>query len=209
MRKTTKIKVDPAKKGPKQDLDYLPSLFVDADKIEKLCEEIREGDEKMLPYSSQQTLRAVIYLSSLGVPDKIIAGRLAMPPHRVSRMLNSDSVKLEVERLQIEHYKRDAKEMFDRILPSAVQTIFDLMTRKAYKEGTRLEAAKYLTDRALGKPKEVREEKVDMISEVFKNLYKPKDQNPLMNQPIEAEFEEVDTKSTEGDPLEQVLSDKN
>lgn len=204
MKSKTRIKADPARKVPKEDLMELPSIFVDRKQIEFITQEVLNQDEKNIPYASDHVLRGVIHLAALAIPDAVISRSLSIPLVRVRAILKSESVRQEVERIQIDHYTRDAQQMFKRLVPTAVQNIFDLMTKKVHKESTRLDAAKYIVDRALGKPKEHVEMKTDMLAEVFSALHK---KDKPEQKPIEVEFGNVDGEAVLAvDPLEDILS---
>jgi hypothetical protein len=193
------------RKGPRDHVFEAPSLFVDMAKVEKLCADAVEGKSRQFSANASPTvLRAIIHLAAIGWSDLAISKRLGLTKNWVEAITKGKSVAAEIERIQVENYRRDYKEMFEQLVPQAVQNIFDLMVKKSYKESVRLEAAKYIVDRALGKPKETIETKNDMISQVFQLLGK---QNPdaSQNQPIDAQFESIENKSTPKDSLEELF----
>jgi hypothetical protein len=193
---------DPAQKVEKEELDHLPSIFVSRERIDAICDEIKKSDDRNLPYASDHVLRGVIHLAALSIPEPMISRSLMIPLGRVKSMLASISVKQEVERIQVEHYQRDAQKMFGRLVPAAVNNIFDLMANLSHKESTRLDAAKYIVDRALGKPKEQMEVKTDLLADVFSQLHKKNQEAPKA---MEAEFTSVDDALEAKDPLEKLL----
>lgn len=200
--RSTRISSDPGRKVPKEELDDLPSIFVDREKLKKISDEVSAKDQAMLPFTSDHVMRGVIHLAALSIPSPVIGRSLNIPVRRVNSILSSESVIREVERIQVEHYKRDADQMFKRLVPTAVQNIFDLMVKKSSKESTRLSAAQYIVDRALGKPKETIEQKTDMIAEVFSSLKRKEEPQP---DSIEVEFSDVIDDSCPLDPLEGLL----
>ncbi len=200
-----KASADPGMKVPREDLENLPSIFVSREKIKAICDEVRKADVNNLPYASDHVLRGVIHLAALSIPAQIISKSLAIPLKRVNALIAAEAVKLEIERIQMDHYARDAQKMFSRLVPAAVNEIFDLMTNKAGKESTRLDASKYIVDRALGKPKEILEAKTDLLADVFSQLHRKQPEQPPT---MEAEFSTVDEDLESKDPLEKLLSGK-
>lgn len=206
VKRYARVKADPTKKVPKEELDNLPSLFINKELVKKICAQVKAQDGNVA-LASEQVARAIIHMASLGLTNRVISQNLGVSKRRVEITLESQSVRAEVERLQNLLFKRDYEEMFKRLVPTAVQNIFDLMVKKSNKESTRLEAAKYIVDRAIGKPKETVIQKTDLIAEVFQSLSHPKDK-ASQNQPIEAEFENVTNQEGPKDPLEEMLGSK-
>jgi hypothetical protein len=199
----TRVKTDPTKKLPKEEIDDQVSIFVDSAKIEVISKEIVGRDPALTQDASQHTLRAVIHLAALGLSNRAIAKALKIPNTRIELMMGSISMKREVEILQRDYFDREADIMFKRLVPAAVQTIFDLMTAKKGKESVRLSAAQYITDRALGKPKEIIEQKTDLLKDVFSQLQnRPKAAN---ESPIDVQFESVGPENEKVDPLDAML----
>jgi hypothetical protein len=66
-------------------------------------------------------------------------------------------------------------QIFTKILPEAVATTYSIMTSEKEKSTVRLEAAKQMIDRALGKPKEMIEQKTTIIADVFDEIKKAKE----------------------------------
>jgi len=206
---STRIKADPGKKVPKEGLEGLPSIFVDKALIQKIVDEVRDSKNGMSKYAHENILRAVIHLAALGIPNAQIARSLQIPVPSVARILKAESVSREVERIQIQHYNRDVETMFKRLVPTAVKTIFDKMTRKSVKDSTSLEAAKYVVDRAHGKPKETHAVQADMLAEVFRTLKNPPKNPASQTDILDAEFESVATTGGEPtDPLDKIVGDK-
>lgn len=205
-KKHTIIEIDPNQKPPKSELDQLPSVFVDKRLMQKLIDEVAGSGHEMDKYASAHVIRGVVHLSALGIPPPVIAKSLMIPKTRVKQILGADSVKLEVERIQAQHYNRDCEQMFKRLVPSAVQTIVDIMTDGKSKESTKLDSAKYIVDRAHGKAVERTEIKTDLLADVYGRLSKPK--SASQNEPIDAEFESIGPSAEPKDDLEDLLGDK-
>lgn len=209
MSNSTRIDTDPGAPVPQEELDKIPSIFVDRTKLKALCDEVSKMDEKNLDYASEHVIRGVIHLAALSIPNKVISRSLHIPVTRVESIVNSSTASAEITRIQIDHYNRDADHMFKRLVPAAVQNIFEIMVERAGKTSVRLDAAKYITDRALGKPKEILETKNDMLAQVFGALQEKKN-NASQEQPIEAEFESLTPDdSVKKDPLEEILGDSD
>lgn len=115
-------------------------------------------------------LRAVYHLAALGLSPLEIERQINIPTARIKRMLSGPTAKMEVARLQDALFMRDSKKVFMAMLPKATTTVFKLMKDKNEKGSTRLEAAKTLMDRALGKPLQQIEQTGNGIKELYEQL---------------------------------------
>lgn len=205
MAKSTRISAS-SKKTPDEEIESPNAVYLDKQKIEQLAKEISEIDRSLDAFASAHVMRGIIHLASLSVPIAVMSKSLCIPRTRLKQILESVSVQREVTRLQTELYARDHEMMFKRLVPAAVNAIHGLMTNKKSKDNTRLAAAEYIVDRALGKPKEIQEIKTDMLAQVFGALKKkPGEDGPSQDGYLDAEFEKVaETK----DPLEDLMGDK-
>lgn len=205
-QKSTRMEVD-AMKPIKDDL-VAKSIFLDKEKLRQLKEEVHSADPKDKEQLNIQVLRAVIHMAALGIPNGVIAKSIGVPSRRVSTWMRSSSIQREVEKAQLQHFERDNESMFKRLVPTAVQTMFDLLVSAKTKDSVRTEIAKYMVDRAHGKPVERIESKTDLVGEVFAALQKGRN-DASQNRPIEADFTEVntDSNSANSDPLADLLKD--
>ncbi len=209
-----RVKSNPHKELPKKELEDEPIAFLDVDRINKIRSEVVNADpeERGLAFVSDHVVRAMVHMAALGLADRVIAKNLGVPYQRVRMTLNSNSVKNEIERLQMDYFRKDSETMFKRLVPAAVQTIFGIMAKRASKDSNRLDAAKYLVDRALGKPKETIEQKTDILSQVYAAIQNP-EKFASQSDPIDAEFEsveEIDSQAPSAsatDPLEKLFSE--
>lgn len=205
-------------KTPLSDLFDDPKGLSRKDAAKNVAEKVKEfaKTSAVLSEKSDHTLRAVIHMAAFGTTAQSIARQLQIPKARVERVLESDTVKKEVYRLQTEIFEKDAHKIYLRMLPMATNVIMEIMTKKMYKESTRLDAAKYLTDRALGKPKEVVEQNTNMLADILGNLQKQahaaSDKKATAETILDAEYvhkgstlESAESLGTKQDSLEQVL----
>lgn len=128
-----------------------------------------------LDHRREHFYRMVIYYASIGFNDTTIAKQLNCQVSTVRRALASRSIKSEVDRLSTEVIKKQMDQIFTKILPEAVATTYSIMTSEKEKSTVRLEAAKQMMDRALGKPREMIEQKTTIIADVFDELKKAKE----------------------------------
>lgn len=202
-----RVKADPHKAIPKEELEE-PIAFLDTERIHRIRDEVVGADatERGLAFISDHVVRAVVHMAALGLADRVISKNLGIPMNRVKMILNSNSVKAEIERLQFDYFRKDAETMFKRLVPAAVQQIYKVMTKAATKDAQRLDASKYVVDRAFGKPKETIEQKTDILAQVYSALNNP-EKFSSQSEPIDAEFESVEenAEEQESDPLESIL----
>jgi len=154
--------------------------------VKKLDE--MKGDMEGVPVEKRKEhfYRMVMYYSSIGFPDNVIARRLECPVGTVRKVLGSDSIRAEVQALSDGLIQKEIQKIFTRILPEAIATTYGLMVDDEEKSAVRLDAAKHMMDRALGKPKETVENKTTILAEVFDAIKKNRDEA------IEVEAQPID-----------------
>lgn len=122
------------------------------------------------PPGSART-KAILYLAAMGQKPADISRQLGVTASRVSVLINSESGKKEIDRLQYELFIRDPQKMFLKILPDAVRTAQEVMGDFGQKGSVRADVAFRFMDRALGKPKEtVQHEGGFSIRHLFEQL---------------------------------------
>lgn len=137
------------------------------------------------------SIRMILQLSAFGVTPREIAKQTKIKGSIIKAIVKSPSAQAEILRLQKQLFEKDFKQMFMRLLPTAVHTTFNLMTSKKVKDNVRLQAADILMDRALGKPKQVIEETHGGLAEVLEKLNGTNNESNSQNESIEAEFERI------------------
>ena len=155
-------------KDKPEPLDLEQQDFV-VQQMQKELSAILDDTGKPLPKTEKHVLRAICQMAAFSLSNQRIANNIGLPRKRVDNILKSISVQREIQRLQTELYERDATKMFKRMLPHAANTIYGLID-KADKDSTRVEAAKVILDRALGKPTQTIEQTTTLISDVLKKL---------------------------------------
>ena len=202
-----------AKLDPKHliPLEQRRDHIVDA--IEKELKDIRGADGRILPGYQYHVLKMVCQLTAFGVSPQRIANNIGIPSRNVKLLMRSVSMQREVARLQTEIWK-DNKKAFNELLPEAINTTAKLMRSKTTKDSTRIEAAKVIMDRSLGKPTQYIEQSTSLIKEVLLKLNKEDISDAqLVENDFDKELLENNEKvqeavrkaDSEVDPLEEIL----
>lgn len=156
------------KKEEEEKLDLEQKDWV-VEAMQKELAEILDESGKPLPHQERHVLRAICQMAAFSMAPQKMANNIGLPTHRIKNILKSVSVQREISRLQTELYERDAVKMFKRMLPHAANTIYGLIDN-ADKDSTRVEAAKVILDRALGKPTQTIEQTTTLIKDVLTRL---------------------------------------
>lgn len=156
------------KKEEEEKLDLEQKDWV-VEAMQKELAEILDDSGKPLPHQERHVLRAICQMAAFSMAPQKMANNIGLPTHRIKNILKSVSVQREISRLQTELYERDAVKMFKRMLPHAANTIYGLIDN-ADKDSTRVEAAKVILDRALGKPTQTIEQTTTLIKDVLTRL---------------------------------------
>lgn len=183
--------------------------------IEQMKAEIaafKDKDGKAVPGEYAHVLRAICQMSAFNLSPQRIANNCGMPTERVKRVLMAPSVQREISRLQTELYSVDTAKMFKRMVPEAANTVFGLMGH-GDKDSVRVEAAKVILDRALGKPTQTIEQTTTLIKEVFSQLNGLKSDKAQATDaeivPMTPSIDSIEDRLPEGnlDPLEAILAE--
>lgn len=200
-----------AKEKP-EPLDLEQSDWV-VQEMQKELAGILDDNGKPLPNTERHVLRAICVMASFSLSPQRIGNNVGLPSRRISNILKSVSVQREIARLQTELYERDATKLFKRMMPHAANTIFGLIDN-AEKDSVRLEAAKSILDRALGKPTQEITQTTTLISDVLKKLNDVKVDKiedavliPDVKEEQRSALSQLVSKEEASDPLEQILRD--
>lgn len=158
------------KEEKKEDtaLSFEKQDFV-AQRMQEELAAMKDNEGKAIPSMHKHVLRAICQMAAFNLSPQRIANNCGIPTQRVKKVLQSISVQREIARLQTELYSVDTAKMFKRMVPEAANTVFGLMSH-GDKDSTRVEAAKVILDRALGKPTQTIEQTTTLIKDVLTRL---------------------------------------
>lgn len=182
-------------------------------KIDEVYKNSKNMEVDQTDFSSQK--KAMCHLAALGYNKSEIARNLGLNNSTVSVFLKATSVKKEIARIQTQFWSRDNKKLFQTMLPRAVTTVYNLMCSRKVKDQTRLDAAKTLLDRALGKPVQEIEHSGNLISQVLTELDKTQQATEIKSeviedaQIIESEDKKVDPETEDGRDKVDTWIDEN
>ena len=96
----------------------------------------------------------IAYLAATGLKLSEIAQATGFSEGRLSTLLKSDSMVLEIRRIQFEIYGADPKRKIQQLVPQAIETTQAIMEDVQVKPAIRLQAASSILDRGLGRPQQ-------------------------------------------------------
>jgi hypothetical protein len=115
--------------------------------------------------------RLIAYMSAWGARNTEIAKVLNLTESSVSIILNQVDVAQAVEQIQSRSWDKHLKSRLESLVPEAVQTMVQIMRDPEARASTRLDAAKGILDRSLGKPiQQIELEEKRGIRELFEAL---------------------------------------
>lgn len=138
--------------------------------------------------------KLVAFMAANGMTNAAIAKQLDCSTNRVSTILASNRIQLEIKRIQSEIFINDPKKRFMEILPRAIDIAEEVLENEENNPALRVDVAFRFMDRALGKPKESVEVKTSSIRDLFDQLEK-------MDKPKTIEVTQEDFKTL--DPVDQ------
>lgn len=120
--------------------------------------------------------KLVAYFAAQGVSTKGIAKETNLSQARVSTILATTRVKEYVNYLQYKMFGKTAEQRFKEILPKAIDTAEEMLSKPGVKDHLKAEVAFKFMDRVLGKPKQQIEHSGSLIKELFDQLDQLKQQ---------------------------------
>ena len=139
--------------------------------------------------SEEYRFKLICYLKAVGFKNMDIKRTINATYGEINKVMKSESARAEIERVQREIFVAEPAKMFETILPEAVKVAVNAMMSKKTNTSVRVDAAFKFMDRALGKPSQ----SVEVSGNLIKDLIQKIDSTPV-EQPIDAEFNLVDTK---------------
>lgn len=118
----------------------------------------------------QPKYQTIAYLAASGKNPDEIAAVVALKPSTIATLLRSDRMKFEVKHLRYKLYGKDAQKRFRDLLPQAIDVTEQVMCDESAKPATKLEAAKEVFDRAMGRPKQTMEIGGSLIRTLLEKL---------------------------------------
>lgn len=115
-------------------------------------------------------IRAAVNMAAIGLSADDISAQLGLSPSRVAAILKSPEAMGLIDDIQDKIYVKNFPGMVQKLVPKAMKTIVEVLDDSAEKGATRLEAAKTILDRAMGKPQQTIEHKGSQIRELFEQL---------------------------------------
>lgn len=101
-------------------------------------------------------LRSIAYYQAAwGMQPHEIAKSIGASAEWVKEAITSEEGVAAIKEIQFKIWGKDPKKWIESILPSAIQTAFEIMNDKTAKASTRLAAAEQFIDRAMGKATQV------------------------------------------------------
>lgn len=145
-------------------------------------------------------IRAVCYLAALGLSVKDISVQLGMPETRVSAIIKSSGGGSIINDAQEKIFLKNFPGLFERMVPKAANTLYEVMTDNKEKGSARIAAASEVLDRALGKSTQKIQHENLTIRELFEQLDKL---NTIKT--IEAESKTVNNLEEEEKPCDNLV----
>jgi len=170
--------------------------------IEQDLKNYKNQDGSVLPEYNQAIIQMICQLAAFAVPPQKIANKIGIPGRNVKLILSAVSIKREVYRLQEDLFK-ESKQVFQQMLPDAVDITYKIMRSPKSKEASRIEAAKMIMDRALGKPVQHIEQSTTLLKDVLQQLNVRNETIEEASIVPEASSPEVKTEAS--DPLDEIL----
>ncbi len=96
--------------------------------------------------------RLVAYMAAWGARNTEIARALNLTESTVSLLLGDRDVAYAVKEIQDRSWEKHLKSRLESLVPEAIQTMVSIMRDEGSRAATRLDAARSILDRSLGKP---------------------------------------------------------
>lgn len=102
----------------------------------------------------KHTHRALIDRAALGMPVRSIARDLEMSEQHVRKLLRDPEIQQQVESKAKEGFREMAKVRLESLAGKAISTLEEIMEDDSERASSRGDAARYVLDHVLGKPKQ-------------------------------------------------------
>lgn len=117
----------------------------------------------------------ICYMAACGLRNNKIAEETGLSEARVSTLLGDPKIRYEIKSLQREIFGESAKKRFDNLLPSAIDTIEEVMLNPSEKGATRISAANMIKEASMGKAIQHIDIGGGLFKEMFERLDKKED----------------------------------
>jgi hypothetical protein len=124
---------------------------------------------KDLPIRDQ----AISYLTMEGWTNEEIASCLQVPIEVIRLKLTDERIQEKSRNLHYQIYSEDSKKRYQDMLPHAMRVIEDILKDPMAKPQLKIDAAREVTDRVLGKPKQTVEHEGSLIRAFLERLSSP------------------------------------
>lgn len=132
--------------------------------------DIRYKDWNQIEELSKPKYHTIAYLAVRGLGVKEIAEAVSMSDGQVRVILDSERMKFEIKHLQYKLIGQDVQKRFKSMVPAAIDILEEVMQDESSKPATKLDAAKEVMDRALGKPQQNIKHEGSLIRELFEKM---------------------------------------
>ena len=123
------------------------------------------------PKKLSHRLKFVAQLSAMGVSQREIAERTGYTEGRLSIVLNSPLVSVEVDRARRSIFEKDPEVALRTMLPMALESVHEVLANKSEKSSLRVETAFKVFERTHGKAKQ----QIDVGGNLLKDLFEMMD----------------------------------
>lgn len=114
--------------------------------------------------------KALINRAALGVPRAVIAVELGITVQHVGKLLRGPTVAKAIEERMENDFRILAEQRLQELLPLALNRLQFIMANDAAKESSQVEAAKFVVDRLVPKPKQTIEHTGNLAMDVFHQI---------------------------------------
>lgn len=137
----------------------------------------------------------IVYLAAQGKTAPEIADAISIPVSTVRSILQREHVQFEIGHLRHKLFGKDIQKAFKELVPDAQGVISDIIRNPntGIRPQLKLEAAKEVLDRALGKPKQSIEHSGSLIRDVYDRLREEQAKPALDVTPVANEAEPEQT----------------
>lgn len=123
---------------------------------------------------SNPRFETVAYLAARGLSPKEIGDALGLSTPAINALLTQERMRFEIKVVRHKLFGKEHQKAFRELLPHAIDATKNVLLDPTSKPSTRLDAAKEVMDRTLGKPKQTIEHEGSLLRELVERLDKKK-----------------------------------
>lgn len=165
--------------------------------------------KKLQPKKLTHRIQRVVDLAANGFMNCEIASMLGYTQHRVSIILNTPRIREAVIIKQSEMFNEETQHI-SKLIPKALRNIEEILDDPIAKQNTKLDAAKYVTDRKWGRPQqEVKVKSTSLREIVLRTVEKAEAARDVTPKELDEEGKEIANIITDIIPKDVVVGKRS